>query len=273
MKKFLMIFIFLFVLGINVNADAGNNVRRKTVPQETKTSQSSGIKPYGLTDYLLLTGILGGLGYVAYQKIVNKKDVLKNSNYPASSPSKVVDSNDVINEIKLNDPSFSKEQLFTYASEVFVGLQTAWTKKDWKFVQQFETDKLFRTHEAQLQDYIHKHQTNYVDRINVKELGIRKFEKDEDFEYIYIDAYVIMRDYLKDDATNRLLEGSPNDDLYLNYTMVFSRVLNAQTQKILNMTQCHSCGAKNSFNAKGECEFCGNLKNHQWLLNDIYLKK
>lgn len=57
-------------------------------------------------------------------------------------------------EIQRTDTNFSEEAFLAWAREVFITLNVAWTKQDWKMIRPFESEQLFREHSQQLDEYI-----------------------------------------------------------------------------------------------------------------------
>lgn len=191
---------------------------------------------------------------------------------PVKKLPKVIHHQHIEQKILKKDALFSAKQMFAYSKEVFVALQTAWTNKDWEKVRQFETDRLYAMHKNQLEEYIRNKTTNVVEKINILAVGLHKFETDENFEYLTVDMSVTLRDYIISDKTKKVLEGYPNEDIEMVYELVFVRELHSKSTKILNVTQCSGCGAKESFDEKGVCGFCNSLKIQQWQLNSIQSK-
>jgi len=84
----------------------------------------------------------------------------------------------------------------------------------------------------------------------------------------------ILRDYVIDDETRRVLEGDPKKDLFTVYQLNFIRQHGSQTQAV-NTDQvvsdhCPNCGAPLKISAVSECDYCGaNLSRspNQWVLD------
>lgn len=60
----------------------------------------------------------------------------------------------VSEKIRQVDPMFSEEKFLNWTKDVFVKLQTAWTKREWSIIRSFESNELFETHAAQLQNLL-----------------------------------------------------------------------------------------------------------------------
>lgn len=174
------------------------------------------------------------------------------------------------------DPNFNQHNFLSYSKEVFVQLQNAWTKKDWELARQFESETLFATHQRQIQEYIQNNTTNVVEKISIRFAKIENIYIQADTTYIDVYLSVISRDYIIDDKTKTVLEGSPNQDIEMNYILSFKRANHIKTTTTLtnqSAITCPSCGAPMSINASGRCEYCGNVISngeHGWVLDDLY---
>lgn len=177
--------------------------------------------------------------------------------------------------IKLADPNFSKAAFESRVSNMYMQLQEAWTKKQWRVARVFETDALFNIHARQLQDFIDTHTTNRVDNISVLQCELVRYEDDgaNDAAYVLIKARI--NDYTIDDNTGKVISGNPKVDIYMTYMWELIRkkgVLTKNDGKASQATQCPNCGANVSVNESGECEYCGGLVTsgqYDWVLASI----
>lgn len=84
----------------------------------------------------------------------------------------------------------------------------------------------------------------------------------------------ILRDYVIDDETRRVIEGDPKKDLFTVYQLNFIRQHGSQTQAVnpdeVVSDHCPNCGAPLKISAVSECDYCGaNLSRspNQWVLD------
>lgn len=183
-------------------------------------------------------------------------------------------SENIASRIHHIDPDFSAEKFNTWAKEVFLQLQQAWTAKDWKVIRTLESENLFNQHKQQLDEYIRKGQTNVMERIGIKHCSIVGFKIDGDKELITVALNAVLRDYIIEDATKKVLEGDPKRDWYMKYTMVFSRKagMKTETGNGVKITNCPNCGAPTEITSSGQCPYCGSVittDKHNWVLTDI----
>lgn len=185
-------------------------------------------------------------------------------------------SNNVAEEIRTIDPNFSSDKFIGFAREVFMKIQEAWTTKDWKVIRPFENENLFNQHKQQLDEYIRLKKTNVVERIAIKHCSLQSFKQDGDKEVLTVLLNAIMRDYVIDDETKKVLESDPNRDWYMRYEMVFNRKAGVKTEagkKGNSITNCPNCGAPTEVTSSGQCTYCGSIitnGEHDWVLTDIH---
>ena len=179
-------------------------------------------------------------------------------------------------QIQAIDPAFSADKFIGFAREVFMTIQAAWTAKDWKPIRPFESETLFNTHKQQLDEYIRLGKTNVVEKIGIKHCSLNEFRVDGDKEMLVVWLNAVMRDYVIDDATKKVLESDPNRDWYMKYEMVFNRKSGVKTDPGRTgnaITNCPNCGAPTEITSSGQCPYCGSVVTngeHDWVLTDIH---
>ena len=182
----------------------------------------------------------------------------------------------VANQVQAVDPAFSADKFIGFAREVFMKIQEAWTAKDWKPIRPFESEALFNQHKQQLDEYIRLGKTNVVEKIAIKHCSLHAFRQDGDKEVLTVWLNAVMRDYVIDDATKKVLESDPNRDWYMRYEMVFNRKAGLKTdpaKKGNTITNCPNCGAPTEITSSGQCAYCGSVitnGEHDWVLTDIH---
>ena len=181
----------------------------------------------------------------------------------------------VAEQIRAIDPDFSADKFIGFAREVFMKIQEAWTVKDWKVIRPFESETLFNQHKQQLDEYIRLGKTNVVEKIAIKHCSLHAFQQDGDKEVLTVWLNAVMRDYVIDDETKKVLESDPNRDWYMRYEMVFNRKAGLKTdvgKKGNTITNCPNCGAPTEVTSAGQCAYCGSVitnGEHDWVLSDI----
>lgn len=181
----------------------------------------------------------------------------------------------VVSDIQAIDPNFSSDKFIGWAKEVFIKIQQAWSERNWKIIRPFESEELFSQHNQQLEEYIKNGKINKIEKINIKNSTIVSFRLDGDKEVLELELYAIMRDYVIDEKTNKVLESNPNRDWHMKYIMTFNRKKGVKTEagrSNMSTTNCPNCGAPTEITSAGQCEYCGSVittGEHDWVLSDI----
>ncbi len=200
----------------------------------------------------------------------------KNVNAEAESDITMDFSGIVAEQIRAIDPDFSSDKFIGFAREVFMKIQEAWTAKDWKIIRPFESENLFNQHKQQLDEYIRSGKTNVIEKIGIKHCSLHSFQQDGDKEVLTVWLNAIMRDYVIEDETKKVLESDPNRDWYMKYELVFNRKAGLKTEpgkKGNSITNCPNCGAPTEVTSSGQCTYCGSVitnGEHDWVLTDIH---
>ena len=181
----------------------------------------------------------------------------------------------VAEQIRTVDPAFSSDKFIGFAREVFMKIHEAWTNKDWKPIRPFESESLFNQHKQQLDEYIRMGKTNIIEKIAIKHCSLHAFQQDGDKEVLTVWINAMMRDYVIEDSTKKVLERDPNRDWFMRYEMIFNRKAGVKTDpgKAGNtITNCPNCGAPTEITSSGQCAYCGSVitnGEHDWVLTEF----
>ena len=181
----------------------------------------------------------------------------------------------VEDKIRQIDPMFSAEDFMAWSKEVFVKLQTAWMDRKWEEIRPFESNELFEQHREQLQYLIDKNQINVMERICVRHTHLNSFRQDGDKEILEMTFTSAMKDYTIDAETKKVVQGNPNEDVYMTYTLTFMRKVGVKTKEGTDKkstTNCPNCGAPTKITSSGKCEYCGSIittGEHDWVLSGL----
>lgn len=264
--------------------DVGNQNRYDSGGSDLGGDFDLGVLIGWLINLFIQSPVLGLIAVVviiiAY-RIMKKKSndtsyINKNVNQQAESDVTIDQSPMVAGQIQAIDPDFSADKFIGFAREVFMKIQEAWTTKNWKPIRPFESETLFNQHKQQLDEYIRMGKTNVVEKIGIKHCSLHSFSQDGDKEVLTVWLNAVMRDYVIEDATKKVLESDPNRDWYMKYVMVFNRKAGLKTQpgkKGNSITNCPNCGAPTEVTSSGQCTYCGTVitnGEHDWVLTDIH---
>lgn len=290
---FLFVLIFALVLSLSptVFADAGNNNRYDTSSSSSSSSDGDSYLLNWIIYFLFemfgpLPGIILCIILLIVFGYLKKTGKLKNiqnsinstitSNYSESFNQIVDNTISVSEQIRQIDPEFSSDNFLAWTREVFLKIQQAWTDRNWKVIRPFESNELFNIHNSQLNEYIKNHKINVVEKINISNATLREFRQDGDKEALVVELHAVMRDYVIDEKTKKVLESNPNKDWYMKYLMTFNRkkgVLTKAGTSNKSTTNCPNCGAPTEITSSGQCEYCDSVittGEHDWVLSDIH---
>lgn len=181
----------------------------------------------------------------------------------------------VAEQIREIDPMFSEDDFLAWSKEVFIKLQKAWTKKEWSIIRPFETNELFEQHNTQLQEFIEQGKTNVVEKISVTSASLYSFKQDGDKETLKVTLRAVMRDYVIEDSSKKVIQGNPDVDMHMTYRLTFIRKAGVKTKEATNSkstTNCPNCGAPTKVTSSGQCEYCGSVittGEHDWVLSNL----
>ena len=177
--------------------------------------------------------------------------------------------------IKAVDELFNKEDFLSWAKDLFVKLQEAWTARDWSTIRPFETNELFEQHKKQLQGYIDSKQINIMERICVKSASLSDFRQTGEMDVLVVNLSSKMIDYIIDENTNKIIKGDKFTDRHSTYKMVFVRktgIKTGATTGEIKTTNCPNCGAPTEITSSGKCQYCGSVittDEHDWALSNL----
>lgn len=177
-------------------------------------------------------------------------------------------------QIRQNDPDFSGEKFLSWSEEVFMTLQDAWTKREWKMIRPFECEALFNKHSRQLEEYIRNNTINVVERICINKSIMANYSQDNQYEYLTVYMKTRMNDYIIDATTRQVVKGDKDREFFTNYNLKFMRSLGVKTtvNSGKSTTNCPNCGAPTQITSSGQCEYCNSVittGNHDWVLCDL----
>lgn len=225
-----------------------------------------------------LIGILITMAIILY--IVHKTECVSD-NYDSISVNKTLtDNTDIVeSQIREIDQMFSAEKFMQWSKDVFIKLQTAWMERKWENIRLLESNELFQQHSMQLQQLIDTNRINIVDKISVTHTHLNSFRQDGDKEILEMTLKAVMRDYIIDADTKKVLVGNVNQDVYMIYTLTFMRKAGMKTKEFIDeksITNCPNCGAVTKITSSGKCEYCRSIittGEHDWVLSNLEGKR
>ncbi len=292
--KFLVILLLVTIISITsvTFADVGNINRYDSGSSSSSSSSSSGYSSshsssgggsiVGLIAAVVVIGVVVFVVGKSKGKINNLKDMTDLNkvkdvlNDLQSTPDQVhTDTKGISDQIRTTDPEFSEEKFLSWAKDVFVKIQAAWTARDWKVIRPFESNELFEQHNAQLQEYINNNRINVIERVAVESAELMTHRMDGDKEIIEVYLKAVMKDYIIDATTKAVVEGNKDTDWHMKYKLTFARKNGVKTHagtSNKSTTNCPNCGAPTEITSAGQCEYCGSVittGEHDWVLTGL----
>ena len=188
---------------------------------------------------------------------------------------KDLDEDSIINKVKETDPLFNGEEFSSWARDLFIKLQYAWSDRDWSEMRYFETKELYEQHYNQLQRYIINRQINKMERVSVNSIRYLSFEQTEEKDVLSVVLNSKLIDYIIDEGTGQVVKGDKNTYKFNNYKLTFVRQKGIKTkpgEKKLKVTNCPNCGAPTEITSVGKCSYCGSVittNEHDWVLSNL----
>jgi len=275
----LILAVVCFVVSTPAWADTGNHVSHN--PSSSSDSDDGGLiwfLLYLVIEYPVI-GILLIILFFVFRKPLMRalKNVKNQFDHEVDRELESYGFSNIkgLDQLKENDPNFSEPQFISRVNNMFMQLQDAWMRKDWRSIRPFETDELYNMHARQLQRYIDNNETNVIENICIMDTKIIRYEQDAINDIIIVRIKARFNDYVIDDATKEVKAGDPKRDIYMTYywKLIRRKGVVTQVNNLTNsVTQCPNCGANVSINAAGECEYCGSVISngqYDWVLASI----
>lgn len=299
LKIFVIFIFFLFMFKSNLYADVGD-FETYSSGSDSSWSSSDYSSSWSSSDYssrdddrdyyrsrsgrtnskgnfgLTFTIIMVCLVVWAIVLATNKKRAQGYNQFSNPVPrNNELDEETVINQIKTIDPLFNEEEFSSWARDLFIKLQYAWSDRDWSEMRYFETKELYEQHYNQLQRYIINRQINKMERVSVNSVRYLSFEQTEEKDVLSVVLNSKLIDYIIDEGTGQVVKGDKNTYKFNNYKLTFVRQKGIKTkpgEKKLKVTNCPNCGAPTEITSVGKCSYCGSVittNEHDWVLSNL----
>ena len=232
--------------------------------------------------FFIMTGVFVTIFIINYKNSKKRNGPLHtnitskpNINYGTMAQPDYVKEMDIERRIKEIDELFNKEEFLSWAKNLFIKLQQAWTDRDWSTIRTFETNELYEQHKNQLQGYIDNNQINVMDRICVNFANLYEFRQEGDKDVLVVRLNSRMSDYIIDATTKEVIRGDRYTERTNTYLLTFIRKTGIKTKegtKEIRTTNCPNCGAPTQITSSGKCEYCGSVittGEYDWALSNL----
>ncbi|MBR2290194.1 MAG: Tim44 domain-containing protein [Clostridia bacterium] len=179
------------------------------------------------------------------------------------------------NQIQEIDPMFNKAEFLSWASDMFVKLQYAWSDRNLEEIRHFVTPDLYEQTNNQVQRYIQNKQINKLERISVNLYRLYSFAEEGDREILRVVLESKMIDYIIDETTQKVVRGNQAINVVNPYILTFVRKAGVKTPeggvKPVTMN-CPNCGGATTILSSGKCPYCGSIittRDNHWTLSEM----
>lgn len=176
--------------------------------------------------------------------------------------------------IKERDKNFSAEDMLSFAKDVYVRIQYAWSDRDLSTVRFMLHENLYNQTNQQIKNKLERHIVNKIENVAVSTAYLTTYQKDKNMEYVGVYLNARLTDYEIDEKTGVVLRGNPNARYELRYLLKFVRSANAKTSSIegaLKSHNCPNCGAPLEMTNSGKCIYCNSILTsgeYTWVLTE-----
>lgn len=186
-----------------------------------------------------------------------------------------VSDSSIENEIQTIDPMFNKAEFLSWASDMFVKLQYAWSDRNLENIRYFITPELYEQTNNQVQRYITNKQINKLERVSVNLSRLYSFSQEGDREILRVVLESKMVDYIMDEQSGKILRGDQATNVVNPYILTFVRKAGVKTPeggvKPTTMN-CPNCGGATTILSSGKCPYCGSIittRDNNWSLSEM----
>lgn len=225
-----------------------------------------------LITIIVVVAALGIGGFWASKPAKKGKNTQSYNNANRSRPKNVPNRNvEIRDTVRKFDPSFSADEMVSYATDTFVRVQNAWCARDLEPVRGLMHNNLYNTTKKQVQSKIDQHVTYHYENITISNAYLTSYVRDSEFEYVTAYLNVKYIDYQTNDDTGEIIKGDKTTMWHLRYLMKFMRSTSG-TGSSEAPKFCPNCGAPLDIASSGKCEYCGSTvtsTSFDWLLSDF----
>ncbi len=196
-----------------------------------------------------------------------------NSRAPGAMPTPM-SSLSSVESFRERDPAFSEAMMSEKISNLYVKMQYAWTDKNLEPLRPYLTDELYARTERQLSPMIQRKQTNYVERIAVLNVSIMGWQPDGQNDIIVARLNTRITDYTTDDRTGKVISGSKDKELFMEYEWTLARKCGMITplEDGISEISCPNCGAPMNVAQSAKCQYCNTVvknSDYDWVVSSI----
>jgi hypothetical protein len=161
-------------------------------------------------------------------------------------------------EYKTIDPDFDENAFREKVSNLYVKFQNAWQAKKLDPLRPYLTDTAYGQYDRQLDKYRKAERTNKIEKIAVMGVELKGFRQNNGKDEIVARVRTRITDYVVDDKTGKIVEGSDKVEKFMEYEWSLERTtgVTTATEDGTSEQRCPNCGGKININKTAECPYC-----------------
>lgn len=179
-----------------------------------------------------------------------------------------------ISEYSHIDADFNESAFKEKISNLYVQFQNAWQAKNLETLRPYLTDTTFAQYERQLNHYREEGRTNRIEKIAVLSVELKGWRQENNKDEIVATVKTRIVDYVVDEKTGKIVEGSDKVDKFMEYEWTLERSSSVHTyaQEGTTEQRCPNCGGILNINQTAKCPYCRRVvttDKFNWLVSTI----
>ncbi len=188
----------------------------------------------------------------------------------ATNPATLID----IKAYKDTDPTFNESEFTEKLTNLYLRLQGSIAAKDIDTMSPYLTEELFEKYKQDEITLKSESKSIRISHPSVLDTSIAGWKKAGDNDVIIARLRTRSTEWLIDDTTGKILNGSNSAEIFTDYEWSLVRKSGASTKQgeSLNARVCPNCGAPISINHTTRCEYCDTIltvDSYNWRISEI----
>lgn len=187
-----------------------------------------------------------------------------------TNPATLID----IKSYKDTDPTFNESEFNEKLTNLYLRLQGSIATKDIDTMSPYLTEELFEKYKQDEITLKSESKSIRISHPSVLDTSIAGWKNAGDNDLIIARLRTRSTEWLVDDTTGKILNGSNSAEIFTDYEWSLVRKSGAATKQgeSLNARVCPNCGAPISINHTTRCEYCDTIltvDSYNWRISEI----
>lgn len=139
--------------------------------------------------------------------------------------------------VRQADPYFDEQSFKDMAMDVFFKIQGAWTERNPGLVRNLLTDEMYNALEKDAEELRREKKLNKLDNIAVRSVDITEDWQESGADFVTVKFYANLLDYVVDDSTGQVVEGSKTQPVKFEEYWTFVRRTGSREWQLSAITQ------------------------------------